>query len=726
MVCLISSATYAQIEQYSDDGTDSCIDCEAKNSGSERSCLCFAPFHFTVFNDQINATTEKDKWLYEQEILLATAWTGVNYFAQYNSPYGLSTDYNFEEIQRKHFRDVETNNLANKYFTKLDNQIKAITNYDEVALRNANLNSKILDIRKREGTTNPVYGDLKYKGKFLRSMTDAEVNSLLNTELVTRDNQRAARAEYSIRSSRLQRMLNEGYIANFLAGNLLVHYKSLDYEDAIRFMTTYDIRIAIEDPTVPHIEPNKPPFLNPNVDYTLADHEAQHLNTLFLRTGGNIPPMDGYTPPSNNELSEEDALFTLARTNYGYATNKYITERPEVVKELKEYFKYSQYDLNSIYLIERTFLSYTEVNPIFPIGFAPNRPGEKFITEDYFINPNRLFRRVQITSDPSNRRFRLFENVLHALETSPNANREAEGRMTDHIMRDNGFELSNYFTYDEIARLFYYDSRAFNIGTEFYITAFFTNDIGIKLWQNGVRFLSMLDRPYVIEGTRALLNNQPFDFAFRKKVYDVSKALTLNQEQKDWLITNRNKTENLYNYYSSHTNAGTWSSEEVIFVTNAINVLMANPSANPLLGADCRSFEYAQPPGALQKGCAVKNFDHRFYTAGIRPNGSPYYGEIDINTSIIYFTMPNVITNGQAANLTAIAVTAAIKEADVYFFNNPDVSEFGLKDVFNDALRTQLAIVGGSFSFTAEPFSIPSPAPYITSVLGISNPFDCD
>tara|TARA_B110000093_G_C12927625_1_gene392047 strand:+ start:977 stop:1105 length:129 start_codon:yes stop_codon:yes gene_type:complete len=38
----------------------------------------------------------------------------------------------------------------------------------------------------------------------------------------------------------------------------------------------------------------------------------------------------------------------------------------------------------------------------------------------------------------------------------------------------------------------------------------------------------------------------------------------------------------------------------------------------------------------------------------------------------------------------------------------------------------QLAIVGGTMSTTIEPFPIPSPAPYITSVLGLSNPFDCD
>ena len=178
----------------------------------------------------------------------------------------------------------------------------------------------------------------------------------------------------------------------------------------------------------------------------------------------------------------------------------------------------------------------------------------------------------------------------------------------------------------------------------------------------------------------------------------------LNDEQIDWIFEN---------------------DENRTFAEYALEILRANPEANPLLGADCRSFEYAQPPGALQKGCAVTDFNHTFYTAGVRPNGSPYYGEIDSNIDIIYFTTPTFLTNGQAANLTAIAVTDAIKETDLYFFENPDISQFDLGDFFRDRLIANMALIGGTVSTSVEPFSIPSPAPYITSILGLSNPFDC-
>ncbi|MEW7277510.1 hypothetical protein ABW636_02815 [Aquimarina sp. 2201CG1-2-11] len=127
----------------------------------------------------------------------------------------------------------------------------------------------------------------------------------------------------------------------------------------------------------------------------------------------------------------------------------------------------------------------------------------------------------------------------------------------------------------------------------------------------------------------------------------------------------------------------------------------------------------------MQKACAVKDFNNNFYTAGIRSNGSPYAGSISVPVDIVYFTMPTWMTNGQASNLTAEAVTAAIKAADIYFFRNPDITEFQLADFFRDAIKVELAIVGGTIT-NVEPFPIPSPAPYITSVLGISNPFDCD
>jgi len=166
-----------------------------------------------------------------------------------------------------------------------------------------------------------------------------------------------------------------------------------------------------------------------------------------------------------------------------------------------------------------------------------------------------------------------------------------------------------------------------------------------------------------------------------------------------------------------------YSDEYAALVINAIYVLMFNPDANPILGSDCRSFEYAQPPGAIQKGCAVTDFNHTFYVAGISPNGSPYYGEVSVDMPIAYFTMPSWMTNSQAANLTASAVTNATRLTDAYYLENPFAEPFEIQNYFNNRLIQQLGIYNGTISGFQEPFPIPSPAPYLTSFFGAST--DC-
>jgi len=146
---------------------------------------------------------------------------------------------------------------------------------------------------------------------------------------------------------------------------------------------------------------------------------------------------------------------------------------------------------------------------------------------------------------------------------------------------------------------------------------------------------------------------------------------------------------------------------------------------NPILGADCRSFEYAQPPGALQKACAVQNFDHNFYFFYFRSDGSFRTGFYGINHPIIYFTMPPGMTNGRAANLTASAVSAAILLTDAYVASNAsdDLIEEAVADKFRDNIRIAMRPFGGNV-VPSPPFVIPSPAPYLTSFFGAKT--DCN
>ncbi|CAL2095916.1 protein of unknown function [Tenacibaculum sp. 190524A02b] len=159
-----------------------------------------------------------------------------------------------------------------------------------------------------------------------------------------------------------------------------------------------------------------------------------------------------------------------------------------------------------------------------------------------------------------------------------------------------------------------------------------------------------------------------------------------------------------------------------------VSTLNDNPEVpseedNPLLGADCRSFEYAQPPGSLQRACGVKDFKHTFYSLEVTSDGRIKAYEVTSNFPIVYFTMPTGITNGQAANNTAKAITAAIRATDVYYGINPRASKEQVGDFFKQSIQTALAVYGGRMTPDA-PFSIRSPAPYLTSLIGAKT--DCN
>lgn len=259
---------------------------------------------------------------------------------------------------------------------------------------------------------------------------------------------------------------------------------------------------------------------------------------------------------------------------------------------------------------------------------------------------------------------------------------------------DKILEFENYFTY------LHNNDRVFLYNNHHIVDYLYTL---IQQNSNNANLMTIL--PELINKTR----KGEITWEFAKKLIN-------------FISNNQIYSSNVINFLISEN----WSNESVEFTNYAIDVFEANPNANPLIGADCRSFEFAQPPGATKKGCAVINFNHTFYTAGVFPNGSPYFGEIDSVVPIAYFTMPSWMTNGRAANLTAKAVTFAIKATDLYYAANPTVSEVVLGQYFSNRLSHFLNAVGGTVSTSTPPFSIPSPAPYITSLIGISNPYDCE
>lgn len=156
--------------------------------------------------------------------------------------------------------------------------------------------------------------------------------------------------------------------------------------------------------------------------------------------------------------------------------------------------------------------------------------------------------------------------------------------------------------------------------------------------------------------------------------------------------------------------------------TNGESIRIENTEVtNPFLGVDCASFEYAMPPGQFKRACAVKNFNHKFYSFGMSPSGSLDEREIESYVDTIYFTMPAWKTNGMSANHTAVAVTTAIRATDIYYATHFNATASEVGDFFYDSITTALAIYGGTVT---APFFINSPAPYLRTLFNAKT--DCN
>jgi hypothetical protein len=145
---------------------------------------------------------------------------------------------------------------------------------------------------------------------------------------------------------------------------------------------------------------------------------------------------------------------------------------------------------------------------------------------------------------------------------------------------------------------------------------------------------------------------------------------------------------------------------------------------NPLFGVDCKSFSYSAPPGALFRAAKVDNFVNRFYGAYLNSDLNFGVGFYESSWESIYFVMPLSVTNGEAANLSATAVTNAIREMDSYVVTFPQESEFEYKQKFENYLTYHMGLVGGSWQNIPPPFPIPTGEEYEMNFFGAKT--NCD
>ncbi len=138
--------------------------------------------------------------------------------------------------------------------------------------------------------------------------------------------------------------------------------------------------------------------------------------------------------------------------------------------------------------------------------------------------------------------------------------------------------------------------------------------------------------------------------------------------------------------------------------------------------ADCASFEYASAQGGLMKACAVNHLNVVVGATAWYSHGAEVRGFVLKVDGSAFFAVPELYRNGQAANVTAIAVSAANLEIQLWFKANPTSSKLQTELEWGRLLKKGMKSIGGSFS-TVNTYNVYSASNYIQNLKGTGN---CD
>ncbi|WP_143273556.1 hypothetical protein [Aquimarina sp. MAR_2010_214] len=349
MVYLVSNTTYAQIVQYSDDGTKSCIDCEEKNSETVESCYCFGIVQLGYFDLYIpkQDNTLKEQWLKNQEKLLSKEMGG-------------HAQQNFNDVQMNYFRNKETNKAAESYYTNLEQNYRAASNFDQSILNKTTTVTSVLEYRNANGgSVNLDYGDLMYEGNLIRNMNGSAISNAIYKEGQKRDRQRTTYKNLRKKLYKLELANDDGYIQKFLANQYIKHYNNLDYEQAVRFMTRY--MVAINENHYPYVYQS---FGLANNVFSIKDHVNEYMPTLttnFESTPNTAPD------PVWEALSRDESLFRYAiNANSAFIfeekDKQFIATHPKFRKQLKQHFETNTYSHDAMVYPNTVLTQFLENN----------------------------------------------------------------------------------------------------------------------------------------------------------------------------------------------------------------------------------------------------------------------------------------------------------------------------------------------------------------------------
>ncbi|WP_438424005.1 hypothetical protein [Aquimarina macrocephali] len=333
MLYLISNTTYAQIVQYSDDGTKSCIDCEEK-TGTASDCFCYFFEDVPRFHEVLAKieAEKREEWLRGKEKILKDVIEDR-----------LHTTYtSYPEAQRAFFKKYSAELYSESILNNLENNVSSSQRPKEIE-KNKN-HYAIRTIKKlfqynNEGTAYK-FGDLKMNGKYLKDIPNQEAVQIH----MGLDNKRKEIAYQLVGISRIlkgiPKIRQNKALEERVLNDFMNHYNGHDFPNRVLLMAKYLIwqnngHIVGNNPAN---DPYPPSVFNPN----LYDYQSI-ARDLALNAGQ--PISISYPPVTDDQAIAFYAMSTFGDNEYNFMME---TAQENLRGATQGYLENYQYDTSAL------------------------------------------------------------------------------------------------------------------------------------------------------------------------------------------------------------------------------------------------------------------------------------------------------------------------------------------------------------------------------------------
>ncbi len=488
IIYLLSNIASAQIYQYSDDGTKSCIDCEEKSSETgTRSCECDFPEEYNNIARilaQYDAQ-QKAEWLAEQQKILKEEIE--KRMGRFDNPYDSFRDaledfygaFEGRDFAKDILNDLQAQANTDVSVTLLEkdkNFYATGTAYHVISLNNQGASSTL--------------GDLKMGNINLANMP----NDLAEEIIGSLDRNKREIEEKLTRESRLQSgvpiIKQDDSFENRLINDFINYYNSYGVENKVKLVTAYLIKQNFPfRPLTPLPGHAPPPFWSPNREHYLNVAENLAANR------GTAEPV---TYPNVN-IAQATANFAVS--TFGDDEFAFYADNPSMHFNMLNYLSFKNYNQSSLDFADNLLSSFAS-NTAFPHNEYQYGPSNSVAFQNE-ASKNLAFSFTR--PKEGNLQYWGVDNIINDLHQTNRFN-PVVGEIIQRMAKDNGIDMEGRLTFAETASLFEFKpNEIYNAGPNISVSVHFRDNIGEILWNSGYNFPELLSDSDTMKATLATL-----------------------------------------------------------------------------------------------------------------------------------------------------------------------------------------------------------------------------